>query len=152
MSSKRKAVAASILAILAIVYCTLIFTARYLNCPVGWAYGHIREGETLTETGLTHLVFGASVLWLEQGDHVQMGYEADAPQGALYVELSSLKADGPKYKSVHYLPGKNSGRLVFTIPYSGVYHLSIAGTRRKTPDGPIDKAYDVAYDVNWLIR
>ncbi|MBF0482812.1 MAG: hypothetical protein HQK81_11420 [Desulfovibrionaceae bacterium] len=152
MVSKRKAVLVSCLAVLAIVYGGLIFTARYAPFPVGLAHGHLKDGDALSDIGLTRYVLGASTLWLAQGDQVQLFYEANAPLGALYLELSSIHVDGPRYKSEHYLPGKESGRLTFTIPFTGVYQLSIGATRRKTSDGPSDKTYDVEYDARWQVK
>jgi len=152
MMSKRRAILVSSLAIVAIVYCGLIFTARYLPFPVGLAHGHIKDDDVLSDIGLTHFVLGANMLWLTQGDQVQLAYASNAPLGALYLELSSIRVDGPRYRSEHYLPGKEQGRLTFTIPYTGVYHLAIGGTRRKTSDGPTDKTFDVEYDIRWLVK
>jgi hypothetical protein len=152
MLSKRKAFLVSCLAILAIVYCSLIFAARYAPFPVGLARGHIKDGDVLSDIGLTRFVLGTSTLWLAQGDHVQLAYTSNAHLGALYLELSSIRVDGPRYKSEQYVPGKEAGKLTFTIPYTGVYQLAIGGTRRKTPEGPVDMTYDVEYDMRWIVE
>jgi len=152
MMSKRKAILVSGLAILAIVYGGLIFTARHIPFSVGLARGHIKDGDVLSDIGLSGFVLGATTMWLAQGDQVQLFYESNAPLGALYLELSSIHADGPRYKSEQYIPGKDQGRMTFTIPYTGVYHLAIGGVRRKTPDGPIDKTFDVQYDLRWIVK
>jgi hypothetical protein len=152
MLSKRKVFLIACLAILAIVYCGLIFTARSIPFPVGLAHGHIKDGDALSDIGLTRFVLGTSTFWLVQGDHVQLVYASNAPLGALYLELSSIRVDGPRYKSEQYIPGKEAGKLAFTIPYTGVYQLAIGGTRHKTPDGPVDNTYDVEYDIRWSVK